>query len=54
MAGQTLSPERLASIEPHVAAMVDPRANCLGTIGYRREMAGLLARRAIEAAMRGG
>jgi carbon-monoxide dehydrogenase medium subunit len=52
MAGQALTPDRLSGIEAQVAALVDPHADYLGSIAYRREMAGLLSRRAIEGAIR--
>jgi carbon-monoxide dehydrogenase medium subunit len=50
LAGQALTPERLGEVEVRVAALVNPSADYLGGSQYRREMAGLLARRALEAA----
>jgi carbon-monoxide dehydrogenase medium subunit len=51
LAGQALTPEVLAGIDANTAASVDPRSDHLGGADYRREMAGVLARRAIEAAL---
>jgi carbon-monoxide dehydrogenase medium subunit len=53
LTGQAPTPERLGGIEAMVADLADPRADYLGSVDYRREMAGLLARRAIETAIRG-
>ncbi len=54
LAGQAPTPDRLDAVEAQVGALVDPRTDYLGSAGYRREMAGLLIRRAIEVAVMRG
>jgi CO/xanthine dehydrogenase FAD-binding subunit len=49
LAGGPLSAERIEAVAAAVEAEVDPRGDFMGSAAYRRAMAGVLTRRALEA-----
>jgi CO/xanthine dehydrogenase FAD-binding subunit len=52
LVGQALTPEAIAAVAQAIAAETDPRPNFLGSVAYRRAMAEVLSRDALEQCVR--